>query len=90
MVKLYDNYHDKGLEIIGVSLDKNKESWMQAFKNYKADWIQIWDKDDIISDMYGVTAIPHTILVNQKGEIIATKIRSDEIEKILHKLYSHP
>ena len=90
MVKLYDNYHDKGLEIIGVSLDKNKESWMQAFKNYKADWIQIWDKDDIISDMYGVTAIPHTILVNQKGEIIASKIRADEIEKILNEVCLHP
>lgn len=90
LVNIQKKYGYKGLGIVGISLDKDKQKWVDAIENNKATWVQLWDKDGEIADIFNITAIPHTILVNQKGEVIASKIRSDEIEKILQEVFSHP
>lgn len=75
LVKLYNTYHEKGLEIIGIANNDNKkEEWRKAIKD---DGIDIWrhilqrvgSKDDI-GKLFGITPIPAMILIDTKGIII--------------------
>lgn len=83
---LNDKFGDKGLCIIGVSLDKEQNEWLQAINNFQMTWLQTsslhyWD--DEIADLYGVRAIPSTVLIDNKGTIID---RNVDIEKLSDKL----
>ena len=83
LVALYRKYMHKGLGIVGISIDKDKNKWVNAYKSNNAEWIQLWDENGDISDMFNVTAIPHTIIVNQNGEILATKLRGQQLEELV-------
>jgi len=90
LTQLYNDYQNKGLEIIGVSLDDSESLWKASVKQHNMSWIQIIskkDESDNIAELYGVVSIPHTVLINGNGEIIATQIRGQElIEKIKNEL----
>ena len=90
LIQLYNDYKNKGLEIIGVSLDDSESLWKASIKQHDMSWIQMIsnkDESDNIAELYGVVAIPHTVLINGNGEIIATQIRGQElIEKIKNEL----
>ena len=80
VVNVYNQYHDKGLNIISVSLDKpdQRERWIQAIEKDKMDWyhvsnLQFWQ--DPIPRSYGVRAIPATFLLDENGIIIAKDLR---------------
>ena len=80
VVKVYNKYHDKGLNIISVSLDKpgQNERWIKAIKDDKMDWYHIsnlkfWN--DPIAKMYNVRSIPATFLLDENGNIIAKNLR---------------
>lgn len=80
VVNVYNQYHDKGLNIISVSLDRpdQKERWLQAIEKDKMDWyhvsnLQFWQ--DPIPRSYGVRAIPATFLLDENGVIIAKDLR---------------
>ncbi len=89
MVEIYNKYHDQGLNIIGVSLDKNRESWLQAIKDDGLKWqhvseIKGWS--DPIAKMYGVMSIPQTFIIDAKGVIRAKNLRRQELEKKIVEL----
>jgi len=95
LVKLYKEFNPKGLEILGVSLDgtprqKNpKKDWLNAIKNDGLLWKQVSDLrgwESITIPMYGFNGIPHTVLVDQNGVIIATKLRGKALEDKLIEL----
>ncbi|WP_434503335.1 redoxin family protein [Prevotella sp.] len=82
VIKVYNKYHSKGLEIVGVSLDTDKKAWSNAVKKLGIPWKQMsdlkgWSSKGAVS--YNVQAIPATVLINQKGEIIAKDLRGDEL-----------
>lgn len=84
LVNTYNKYKDKGLGIIGVSLDKDETSWKEAVKRLDMTWIQVSDLqgwDNAAAQMFGVQSIPFTMIVNQKGEIIGTGLRGEELEQ---------
>ena len=83
--KIYEVYHEKGIEFISISTDTNEESWEKALKQEAMPWIQIRDTKKI-SDTYNVTAIPHILLLSPEGKIIAKNIHGDEIWKKLEKI----
>jgi thiol-disulfide isomerase/thioredoxin len=85
IISLYKDYKEKGLEIIGVSIDIDRTAWRNMIKNKKMDWIQIIDSDisNPIKDIYGVKAIPYTVLINEKGVIVANRLRGDELRNII-------
>lgn len=73
LVDLYSMYHSKGLEIIGVSLDENAQSWRNAVIEDGIEYIQVNDTDAFNSDIaidYGITSIPTMFLLNEEGVII--------------------
>ncbi len=85
VVKVYNQYHDKGLNIISVSLDKEnqRERWLKAIKDDKMDWyhvsnLKFWN--DPIAKMYNVRSIPATFLLDEEGNIIDKNLRGNALQ----------
>lgn len=86
VVKAYNKYKDKGFEIYGVSLDQDKERWLEAIKKDGITWPQVsdlkyWDCE--AAKVYGVQGIPFTVLLDKNGKILAKGLRGAELEKAI-------
>ncbi len=89
VVKLYNELHDKGFEIIGVSFDTKRKNWLEAIKADELIWYHVSDLNgwnNEVGKMYAVRAIPHTILLDKDGVIIAKNLRGDELRSKLEEL----
>ncbi|MBF1569384.1 MAG: TlpA family protein disulfide reductase [Prevotella shahii] len=89
VVEAYKQFHNKGLEIVGVSLDESKEDWETAVKDMGMNWIQTsdlkgWECE--AARLYGVRGIPACVLINQKGEIVGRDLRAEELHARLAEL----
>lgn len=86
MLQMYDKYRDKGLGILGVSLDKNHGAWTNAIKQLKLPWPQMSDLQgwqSAAAKRFNVTSIPHTIVVDQKGTILQRGLRRTQLEQFV-------
>ena len=90
LVKEYELYKEKGFEIVGVSLDSNKEKWLKAIEKDGLTWENISDlkgwKNDAAT-IYGITAIPDNFLIDENGIIIARYLRGDNLKNKLKELF---
>lgn len=82
VVKAYEMFHDKGLEIVGVSLDKDKASWLAAIEQTGQKWPQMsdlkgWDSEG--AALYGIQSIPANVLIDDHGKIVARDLRGDAL-----------
>ena len=90
VVALYNELHSKGLNIIGVSLDKTVADWQKAITKDNITWSQVsnlkfWD--DPIAKLYKVEQIPTVYLLDKDGKIVAKDLRGAELKaKILELL----
>ena len=86
---VYNKYKEKGLEIVGVSLDDKRESWEQAVNDWKMTWINVSDlrgwKSEIAT-LYGIESIPFTLLLDENNRIIAKNLRGKELEQVVESL----
>ena len=83
LVKLYNKYHDKGLEIYGVSLDEDMEDWKKAVHHDKLNWIQVIDDRGwaaTSASAYGVDMIPSSFLIDRQGIIRNMNMEGPELE----------
>lgn len=90
VVQIYNRYKDKGFEIYGVSLDKNMKQWQDAIAKDGLTWYHVSDLkgwSNSAARLYGVRSIPQTYLLDQEGRIIASGLRSAELEQILSNLF---
>ena len=90
VVKVYQKYHSKGFEILGVSLDQRKEDWLKAVKDDNLTWIHVSDLQywqNAAARLYGVNAIPQSFLLDKDGKIIAKGLRGEQLEKKLAELF---
>jgi len=88
VIKTYEKYHDKGFEIIGVSLDKDKEKLTAFLKENKMTWPQYFDGrgwQNEVSSKCGVNSIPSTYLLDKEGKIIAKGLRGEALEAAVAK-----
>lgn len=86
VVKVYQKYKDKGFEIFGVSLDREKGAWLQAIAADKLTWkhgseLAFWNSSFVKT--YNLTGIPNTVLVDKNGIIIAKDLRGPQLEQKL-------
>lgn len=93
VIEQYNKYNDQGFEIIGVSLDRNSEAWTSTIKEKEMDWVHGWDMADkenqgTVADLYGVTGIPHTVLLDKDGNIIAKNLRGEKLQNKLSELFN--
>ncbi len=86
-VKLYSKYHNKGFEILSVASDKKYGNWKNAIVTDRMNWIHVNDPYNRIANTYGVSTIPHTLLVNEQGAIIAKKVSTSSLENLLRSKF---
>ena len=86
LLALYNQFKDQNFTVLGVSLDKDKERWIEAIKKDGLVWHHISDLkywDNAISQAFGITSIPATVLVDPDGTIIGRNLRKNELQEIL-------
>ncbi|MBR6806595.1 MAG: TlpA family protein disulfide reductase, partial [Bacteroidaceae bacterium] len=86
--KLYDEFHDKGLEIIGVSLDTDGESWKKAIEKDGLIWVNVsslqgWECETI--RLYSVSGVPSLFVLDEYNNIIATGLRGEQLKVFLQE-----
>lgn len=95
LVRLYEKYHDKGLEIVGVSLDGSskqkdpKAAWMKAIKDDGLTWQQVSNLkyfQDPIAQSYSINAIPASFVLDKEGKIIAKGLRGSALDSKIAEL----
>lgn len=84
--RIYSEYHDKGLEIISVSLDNVKDRWAKAVEQDGLPWINVsslkgWKCE--VAQTYDVKAVPAIFILDGDNHIIATNLRGDKLEAFL-------
>ena len=90
VVKMYNTYNEKGFEILGVSLDRKKESWVQAIAEDQLTWTQVSDLKYFESEaaqLYKINSIPATYLIGPDGTIVAKNLRGAELEAKLKEIF---
>ena len=88
VVATYNKLHDKGFEIVGISLDQNKESVVRFTKKLGMTWPQYFDEDKTVSSRFGIEAIPGMWLIDKEGHVASVDARGDlsgKVEKLLAK-----
>ena len=88
IVKLYDKYKEQGLSIMGVSLDRRAEDWKKAIADDGLEWHQVSNVRyfDEIAELYNVSAIPATFILDEQGIIVAKDLRGPALEKKIAEL----
>lgn len=89
VVALYNEFHAQGLNIIGVSLDKDATKWKEAIAKDGLTWahvsnLKFWE--DPIAKQYNVQSIPATFILDAKGVIVAKDLRGDELKAKVKEL----
>lgn len=95
VVRVYEKYHDQGLEIIGVSLDGQsrqkdpKKAWLDAIEKDGLTWNQVshlkYFKDPV-AELYNIQAIPATFILDAEGKIVAKNLRGKALENKVKEL----
>ena len=80
--QLTESYPDR-LTVVGISVDRDKEEWLNAVEQLKLSWPQLRQIDRTGSDIYGIMYIPHTILISREGIILAHNPSHEQIAAIL-------
>ncbi len=89
LLALYENYWDKDFVIVSVSIDTNKESWLQAIVKDKLRWPQVSDLKGDKGELYlsyGITSIPANFLIDPAGIVIAKDLKGAALKAALEKI----
>lgn len=89
---MYETYSEQvknnQFEILGVSLDKNKESWQKAIDRFNINWIQISDLKfwkSPVAKLYEVDELPFNVIIDGEGTILAKNLHGKELEEFIKK-----
>jgi len=92
VVKLYNKYKAKGFDVLGVSLDDNRESWINAINKDALLWNHISDlmkwNSQVVS-LYNIEGIPFTVLLDKEGKILAKNLRGPALESKLKEIFGY-
>lgn len=89
VVAAFNKYKDKNFTVLGVSLDANKDNWIQAIHNDNLTWTQVSDLkqfQNAVAEMYHINEIPQNILVDPTGKIIARNLRGEALPQKLEQV----
>lgn len=87
MKEAYAKFHDKGLQIVSVSVDEDQDDWREAMEQEQMPWIQLIDlreNDEAPTYTYSISTIPATFMI-QDGKIIETNLRGEELIRFLEE-----
>jgi len=89
VVTAYNQFKDKNFAILGISLDKDKDSWLKAIQKDQLTWTHVSDVkgwDNQVAQLYAVQSIPANFLIDPNGKIIARNLRGDELLQKLSEI----
>jgi peroxiredoxin len=93
VVENYKKYHDKGLEIVGISIDKEEDKLKNFIKEKELPWVQIFSDDENARGwedpriaQYHVSGIPATFLLDREGNIVHLNVRGKRLGKVLEEM----
>lgn len=89
VVKVYEEFHPKGLEILSVSLDNNKDAWLKAIEDDHLTWNHVSDLKGWGSEaaqLYAVNGIPHLIVLDENNVIVAKNLRGEALKTKIAEL----
>jgi thiol-disulfide isomerase/thioredoxin len=92
----YLKYHDKGFEVIGISLDDTREAAEEYVKQTNIPWQSLFHESDgsgwqnPMAVRYGITGIPTAILIDQEGKVVSMSARGSKLAAELEKLLGKP
>ncbi|NMC38107.1 MAG: redoxin domain-containing protein [Bacteroidales bacterium] len=92
IVKLYKDFHSKGFDIFGVSLDRNKEEWLNAIEDDKLTWTHVSDLqywNNAAARLYVVNSIPANFLLDANGVIIARNVLGNDLYNKVKEILSN-
>jgi peroxiredoxin len=89
IVAVYNDYKDKGFDVYGVSFDTNKDKWLEAIEADKLTWTHVSDLKgwgNEAGKLYGVQSIPHSVLLDANGTIVAKNLREEALREKVAEL----
>lgn len=91
--EIYKQYHDRGFDVVGISVDEDREELEEFLDQQDIPWTIVYDqartegkKGETMGDRYGIMSIPETILVDREGKVVATEIRGSQLEEQLQEM----
>ena len=87
---LYEKYHAKGFDIVGLSFDRERKNWVGAIKRKGLNWHHLSDLkfwDTLAGRTYGINSIPATLLIGPDGKIVAADLHGEELAAKLEEIY---
>ena len=89
VVAVYKEYHEKGFDVLGVSLDMKKENWIKAIEDDGLIWhnvsdLKYWNNE--AAQDYAVSSIPSNVLIDENGIIIAKNLRGEDLRKKVEEI----
>jgi len=92
LVKAYKKYHEQGLEIFQVSLDRSKEAWIKAIDDDNLSWVHASDLlmwNSVVVPIYNIQGIPMNYLLDTEGNIIDNNLRGDRLQEKLKDIFGN-
>ncbi|WP_207512167.1 TlpA family protein disulfide reductase [Longitalea luteola] len=90
VVAAFNKYKSKNFTILGVSLDKKKENWLEAIKEDQLKWTHVsdlafWDSKAVTT--FGFTGIPYNVLIDPEGNVVGEGLRGEALDSKLHEIF---
>ena len=90
VVRLYEKYHQYGIEFIGISMDTDVEAWKKAIEKYGIAYPQVSElkkfKETDIAKAYGIKWIPSMVVVGPDGQVKLSTVLTYKLDKYLKEL----
>ncbi|WP_461533993.1 redoxin domain-containing protein [Sinomicrobium sp.] len=90
LVKAYTKYHDKGFDILSVSLDTKRDAWLKGIEEEGLAWRHVSDLkgfNNEVALLYNIKFIPQNLLIDPEGKIVAQNLRGYMVEKKLSQIF---
>jgi len=91
VVEAYNNFKDKGFDVLGISFDDTRDAWLQAIEMDDLKWQQLSDLkgwQNAAGKLYGIQSIPQNVLISPDGIIIEKNLRGEDLQKKLAELFA--
>ena len=85
LLDIYDSFKTGGFEILGISIDRNKQDWQTAIRKDSLSWPQVIDSLKTTETTYNLNSIPFNLLLDREGKIMAQNVKPVDLRNILVK-----
>jgi thiol-disulfide isomerase/thioredoxin len=89
LLSIAETYEDKNFRVLGVSIDENKDKWLNAIESDRLTWANVIDTGGELGKTatdFGIFAIPNNFLIDENGKVIAKDIPLEELKKMLESI----